>query len=533
MATNDTRDTVSFVVNDDGTINITTSSATTSSSNAYVIGTFVPSKTGQYIVSTGLSSAATGGSESTTFCVQIRQGMASSSTLIARIGSDPATVTLTAGQTYTLRFYFLSGQTINEICEPMIRPAEITDDTFQPYAKTNVDLTNENANQQLEIDYSINTGAKNLLKNVRATTTNRGITFTVNEDGSVIANGTNDGTGASLLNINTQSSLALDNGEYILSGCPTGGSTTGYMMDVTRSTGASLKDIGDGVSFMIGEDYTVNEFRIVISRNLTVDNLTFYPMIRHAEITDNSYEPYAPANRELYETKTEQTETNVIANLGAKNMLYISNSPGYITTSHGRTFTVLSDGGIKITGASSDSSNADFYIIGSWGNRSILLNENRDSCLMLMKCDTDYGYNQIRLRAMNRSTGSTVNETGVETNKDVRLSHIITTVFISVFPSVTLPVDGVVVYPMIRRAEITDNTFQPYAPTNRELYEMILALQSGRSLQSVNPTSTLNLSRNDLNESLDTGLDPLDSIPEEESESYNIDEELTEEEESE
>lgn len=30
---------------------------------------------------------------------------------------------------------------------------------------------------------------------------------------------------------------------------------------------------------------------------------------------------------------------------------------------------------------------------------------------------------------------------------------------------------------MIRHAEITDSTFVPYAPTNRELYEMILALQ--------------------------------------------------------
>lgn len=30
---------------------------------------------------------------------------------------------------------------------------------------------------------------------------------------------------------------------------------------------------------------------------------------------------------------------------------------------------------------------------------------------------------------------------------------------------------------MIRRKEITDATYQPYAPTNRELYEMILAMQ--------------------------------------------------------
>lgn len=30
---------------------------------------------------------------------------------------------------------------------------------------------------------------------------------------------------------------------------------------------------------------------------------------------------------------------------------------------------------------------------------------------------------------------------------------------------------------MIRRKEVADATYQPYAPTNRELYEMILALQ--------------------------------------------------------
>lgn len=157
--------------------------------------------------------------------------------------------------------------------------------------------------KQTETNVIANLGTKNLLKTVKTTTTRRGITFTVNEDGSVTANGTNDGTGASLLNINTQSSLALDNGGYILSGCPAGGSASGYFMDITRSSGASIKDIGDGINFTVGGDYTINEIRIVISRNLTVDNLTFYPMIRHAKITDDTFVPYAPTNRELYETR--------------------------------------------------------------------------------------------------------------------------------------------------------------------------------------------------------------------------------------
>ena len=380
-------------------------------------------------------------------------------------------------------------------------------DTDEMQDRGLAELYAENTNQQLEIDYAINTGAKNLLQfNGYGTGAENGVTYVINSDGTININGTPQGTSPSYielkLNGNAANVARFCDGNHILSGCPEGGSDSTYRMYAARST-YSRFDYGDGVLLT---NTTLTDVRLVvyIANGYTANNLVFKPMIRRAEITDDSYESYAPTNRELYETKTEQTETNVIANLGAKNMLYISNSPGYTATSHGRTFTVLSDGGIKITGASSDSSNADFYIIGSWGNRSILINENRDSCLMRMKCDTDYGYNQIRLRAMNRSTGSTANDTGVGTNEDAKLYHVITTVFLSVFPSVTLPEDGIVIYPMIRRAEITDNTFQPYAPTNRELYEMILALQNGRSVQSVNPISTLNLSRNDLNESLDT-----------------------------
>lgn len=186
--------------------------------------------------------------------------------------------------------------------KPMLRTADVTDNTFQPYAPTNRELY-ETKTEQTETNVIANLGAKNVLKNARTTTTHKGVTFTINEDGSVTASGTNDGTGASMININTQASLALDNGEYMLSGCPAGGSATGYFMDVTRSPGSSLKDIGNGIAFTVGGNYTVNEFRIVISRDLTVNNLTFYPMIRRAEITDTTFQPYAPTNRELYKTR--------------------------------------------------------------------------------------------------------------------------------------------------------------------------------------------------------------------------------------
>jgi hypothetical protein len=51
--------------------------------------------------------------------------------------------------------------------------------------------------------------------------------------------------------------------------------------------------------------------------------------------------------------------------------------------------------------------------------------------------------------------------------------------------------DGVTVKPMLRDAAISDGTYQPYAPTNRELYQMILALRSGSSVQSLTPSAQL------------------------------------------
>ena len=57
-------------------------------------------------------------------------------------------------------------------------------------------------------------------------------------------------------------------------------------------------------------------------------------------------------------------------------------------------------------------------------------------------------------------------------------SMYVTVVLITVRPEAAIPEDGIIIYPMIRRSEIADNTFVPYAPTNRELYEMILALQN-------------------------------------------------------
>ena len=61
---------------------------------------------------------------------------------------------------------------------------------------------------------------KNLLKNIATSQTINGITFTVNDDGTVLVNGT--ATAMAQINL-VGTRQQLSKGKYIVSGCPTGG----------------------------------------------------------------------------------------------------------------------------------------------------------------------------------------------------------------------------------------------------------------------------------------------------------------------
>lgn len=133
-------------------------------------------------------------------------------------------------------------------------------------------------------------GGKNLLQTTEASQSVGGINFTVNADGSINANGTaNDYTWSAYV---TQS-LTLPPGNYILSGCPSGGSSTTYRLQAfTGSPSAptlTVNDYGEGASFTLTDQSTVLVRMLVKG---TVDNLTFYPMVRYATIDDDTWQPY-------------------------------------------------------------------------------------------------------------------------------------------------------------------------------------------------------------------------------------------------
>lgn len=132
---------------------------------------------------------------------------------------------------------------------------------------------------------------KNLLQNKAGTTTSNGVTFTVNDDGSVIANGTASGT--SYVTLVTKMPLTKGK-KYIFNGCPSGGTTTTYSSIITiyETSTKTIYDRGSSVEYTCEEDNVTYTYQVAVFNGTTVSNLTFYPMLRYSDITDDTYEPY-------------------------------------------------------------------------------------------------------------------------------------------------------------------------------------------------------------------------------------------------
>ena len=126
----------------------------------------------------------------------------------------------------------------------------------------------------------VKTSNKNFLENKATSQTINGITFTVNDDKSVTVNGT--ATANAILNIN---SFNTDK-SCILSGCPSGGGSKYTLQAFGMSSG---NENGNGLELVTNIELTI---RIVVYGGQTVSNITFYPMIRLATVTDDTYEPH-------------------------------------------------------------------------------------------------------------------------------------------------------------------------------------------------------------------------------------------------
>ena len=239
-------------------------------------------------------------------------------------------------------------------------------------------------------------GGKNKLETTLATETSRGITATVNADGSIVLSGTNDGTSYSSFKVNT--GFQTENGvEYILSG---GFSSNIFLRDVA----ASKNDTGSGVT--ITGDGNAHEIDIRILANTAITGtVVIKPMIRLASDPDGTWQPCSNICPISGHTGCEVVGTgkNLLATLEAANAVKYN---GWGLEAADIT------GGISVTGMASGSGHCVGFLMGKVGKlagQSVTLSCTMTSVggsprALLLLCDNALG-NRTNLAYFD-STGS-------------------------------------------------------------------------------------------------------------------------------
>lgn len=195
--------------------------------------------------------------------------------------------------------------------KPMIRPAAITDSTFQPFARTNRELTVLTDEDRAALIELVDGGDKNKLQfdGIGTKSGNAdNIDFTYNSDGSITVNGTVDDTGNAYVylqlrgtSINAHGTPDFCTGDFVLSGCQS--NESGLSLRTTGTGYTTSSDTGKGVVINpVSSDVTVR-IAVFVARNSVVTNLTVRPMIctKAAWKISQAYQPYRPSWQEMWD----------------------------------------------------------------------------------------------------------------------------------------------------------------------------------------------------------------------------------------
>ena len=220
-----------------------------------------------------LSGCPSGGG-STTYSIYYGQSSSNADT------GDGRTIIASETTTYQVALLVRNGYTANKLrFYPMVRLASVTDNTYEPYTN------GASPNPDYEQPISNCGGNMNLLSSTATSQTLNGVTFTVNNDGTVIANG----TATANANFIFIDNLSLSGGTYTLSGCPSGGSLDIYYLG-TNIMGSMWQEIGNGLVFTPTSDVSNKTINIVIKSGITVNNLLFKPKLEKG----SKATPYSP-----------------------------------------------------------------------------------------------------------------------------------------------------------------------------------------------------------------------------------------------
>ena len=307
---------------------------------------------------------------------------------------------------------------------------------------------------------------KNLINPTIDSTTNNGVTFTKQKDGSYKISGAfEDATTSSYITILSNKSLPI--GEYILSG---GVDANAHirLIKLTGEVAESYYTYGGDVEFSITNETSTITMILVLNPGTTVASQIFKPMVRIVTETDATYEPYvggiASPNPDYPQ------EINGLAKGGAievktcgKNLI---NPTIDSTTNNGVTFTKQKDGSYKISGAFEDATTSSYITILS--NKSLPIGE------YILSGGVDANAH-IRLIKLTGEVAESYYTYGGDVEFSITNETSTITMILVLNPGTT--VASQIFKPMVRPAKIADDTYEPYTettatiPTDAPLYD--------------------------------------------------------------
>lgn len=251
-----------------------------------------------------------------------------------------------------------NSETYDCICKPQLELGTIAH-AYEPSIESNVNL-------KKEIDKTSTLQGQNLIPYPYDGTegNTNGITWTVNDDGSVTANGTASKEALYSLiypyNLSTMKSLQLGNTYIISDGLTDEQHTNVGYMQLVRYDKNNPTNWKYGVSSMKGtEIYTANDentlqygIRLIIRNGATANNITFKPMLEVGTMS-HEYQPTTISNTSLNERLSDQQGQNLIP--------YPYYRPDSYTK-NGITWTVNEDGSVTANGTATATAHYAVFI---------------------------------------------------------------------------------------------------------------------------------------------------------------------------
>lgn len=280
---------------------------------------------------------------------------------VANVSDTPATKTFVGDSThtYSLLINVGKGTSVSDLAiKPILEMGTIAH-AYEPISESNVNL-------KKEIDKTSTLQGQNLIPYPYDGTegNTNGITWTVNDDGSVTANGTASKEAPYSLiypyNLSTMKSLQLGNTYIISDGLTDEQHTNVGYMQLVRYDKNNPTNWKYGVSSMKGtEIYTANDentlqygIRLIIRNGATANNITFKPMLEVGTMS-HEYQPTTISNTSLNERLSDQQGQNLIP--------YPYYRPDSYTN-NGITWTVNEDGSVTANGTATATAHYAVFI---------------------------------------------------------------------------------------------------------------------------------------------------------------------------